>query len=746
MNAPGRALRPPAPIQPRGVPPLFKHPSSSSSSWQSTSTSEASLDSSTEEDELSSDEDLEDDFETESHWSSSGISGDESVWMRRLDLSIGGRAVATGGSGRGGTNGPTRTNSPVARSNLRLSLAVLRARQSLSSQSYESLAGALKSLSSTLPPFPSLTRPSTLAATSENQLGIFVPVLARLAKDVRAAILSEDKSREFRRTKLAREDAKALVALRQRWIVGAKDDGTTGKGKGKEVESADWAAFAEDNVAKNPPPDFLSQDPHTALDAALLTSLESFLLPSSLPRISLSDLALDDSTLSSWPSLRRIEEVAAWYFSFTVATAKEGQAKARRALDNVKSLDLSKNRLTIFPFFLTTLFPNLETLSLSHNAFPHLPPWVTLFSSLRRLRTHANRLVSSRKALKPLSTSTSGRHRRTTKRAGTRANVRDVLIDLRCTISDLRPDRLLPSSTPASATSLAGLSAQLLQSLNLDGPTDSGSPSALANIPPHLRDLVEASYTCISCSRFIPYESDLHVPPFWERVHHLDPGISLPSRLPPQSARPRSSSPPFPSSSDVNDFSDDSSAAERPATLEQRLLLTLLARLDASAPPSHPRPLAHRRASSSTSLSSLASATIARRPAPTDNGPPVLPTLVMGGSGPYGRDYRFCALCAAAHLGLDAEMKAIALERFKVLEPFERRQEGEQSYEEEREELHRLSSWVCMCEVCKEERRMREQREEGDADVAASKAKILRWLRRKERLRDSEVAAPYQID
>ncbi|KAJ8294474.1 hypothetical protein OF846_002317 [Rhodotorula toruloides] len=700
MNAPGRALRPPAPIQPRGVPPLFKHPSSSSSSWQSTSTSEASLDSSTEEDELSSDEDLEDDFETESHWSSSGISGDESVWMRRLDLSIGGRAVATGGSGRGGTNGPTRTNSPVARSNLRLSLAVLRARQSLSSQSYESLAGALKSLSSTLPPFPSLTRPSTLAATSENQLGIFVPVLARLAKDVRAAILSEDKSREFRRTKLAREDAKALVALRQRWIVGAKDDGTTGKGKGKEVESADWAAFAEDNVAKNPPPDFLSQDPHTALDAALLTSLESFLLPSSLPRISLSDLALDDSTLSSWPSLRRIEEVAAWYFSFTVATAKEGQAKARRALDNVKSLDLSKNRLT----------------------------------------------SDSRKALKPLSTSTSGRHRRTTKRAGTRANVRDVLIDLRCTISDLRPDRLLPSSTPASATSLAGLSAQLLQSLNLDGPTDSGSPSALANIPPHLRDLVEASYTCISCSRFIPYESDLHVPPFWERVHHLDPGISLPSRLPPQSARPRSSSPPFPSSSDVNDFSDDSSAAERPATLEQRLLLTLLARLDASAPPSHPRPLAHRRASSSTSLSSLASATIARRPAPTDNGPPVLPTLVMGGSGPYGRDYRFCALCAAAHLGLDAEMKAIALERFKVLEPFERRQEGEQSYEEEREELHRLSSWVCMCEVCKEERRMREQREEGDADVAASKAKILRWLRRKERLRDSEVAAPYQID
>lgn len=241
MHAPGRTLRAPAsPTQSRGLPPLFRDPSSSSS-WRSTS----SLDSSTEDDELSSDEDDDADFETESHWSSSGISGDESVWMRRLDLSIGGGANSAGGSGRGGLNGPPRTNSPVARSNLRLSLAVLRARQSLSSHSYESLAGALKSLSSTLPLLASLSRPSTLGAT--NQLGIFVPVLARLAKDVRAAILSEDKGREFRRTRLAKEDAKALVALRQRWIVGAKEDGV--KGKGKEVE-ADWAAFAEELVAK----------------------------------------------------------------------------------------------------------------------------------------------------------------------------------------------------------------------------------------------------------------------------------------------------------------------------------------------------------------------------------------------------------------------------------------------------------------------------------------------------------------
>ncbi|BGP23745.1 leucine-rich repeat containing protein [Rhodotorula toruloides] len=587
---------------------------------------------------------------------------------------------------------------------------------------------------------------------NENQLGIFVPVLARLAKGARAAILSEDKGREFRRTKLAKEDAKALVALRQRWIVGTKDDGSSGKGKGKEVESADWAAFAEDLVTKKPTPDFLSQDPHATLDDALLTSLESFLLPSSLPRLSLSGLALDDSTLASWPTLRRIEEVTAWYFSFTVATEQEAQSKARRALNNVKSLDLSKNRLTTFPFFLTALFPNLETLSLSHNAFPHLPPWVTLFSSLRRLRTHANRLVSSRKALKPLPTTTSGRRRATTKRAGTRANVRDILVDLRYTISEMRPDRLLPSCVPASETSLAGLSAQLLQTLNLGAAADGGSASAFASIPPHLRDLVEGSYTCISCTRFISNESDLYVPPFWERVHHLDPGISIPSRLPPHSARPRSSSshasssPPLSSSTEMLEppfLNGNSSAAERPATLEQRLLLTLLARLDAPTPPTHPRALAHRRASSSTSLSSLASATIARRPALSENSPPVLPTLVMGGSGPYGRDYRFCALCAAAHLGLDVELKAVALERFKALDPSER------SYEEERGEVLRLSTWVCTCVVCKEERRMRSQIEEaieeGDAKVAASRAKVLRWLRRKERLRDLEVAAPHQV-
>lgn len=344
---------------------------------------------------------------------------------------------------------------------------------------------------------------------------------------------------------------------------------------------------------------------------------------------------------------------------------------------------------------------------------------------------------------------------------GTRANVRDVLVDLRRTVSTLRPDRLLPSLVPASASTLAGLSAQLLQSLNLDSLTEPASPGALASVPSHLRALVEASYTCVSCSRFILNESELHVPPFWERVHHLDPGISIPSRLPPQ-AGPRSSShasssPPVSSTPYIIDLV---SPAERPATLEQRLLLTLLARLDAPAPPSRPRPLAHRRASSSTSLSSLASSSIARRAGaadtssiarrPADSGPPVLPTLVMGGCGPYGRDYRFCALCAAAHLGLEAELKAVALDRFRALDPFENREEGEWDYEEEREQLHRLSTWTCMCEVCKEERRMREQGEEGnekgDAKVAASKAKVLRWLRRKERLHESEIVAPYQVD
>ena len=374
MSGSPRPARPPAlSPAPRAPPPFLRRPSSvSSSSFLSTTTSSLSEPSS---DEDSTDSDSSDDnARTESYWSSSGLSGDEGRFVARLDLSLraptsnGGvsSSIASTASSFALSLGPGQagTASPIARSNLRLSLAVLRARQSLASHSFDALASSLKSLSAALPALSTLSRAPSTAA--ENPLGVFVPTLARLASDVRAALRDEgDKGREFRRTKLARDDAKALVGLRQRWSSGAAG----GKGKARETDSLEWVPLVEAAVAtvrpslsslrraladvlpaQNPPPDLLAataaNERFDRLTPALLTSLEAFLLPSSLPRLSLSDLGLTDADLVVWPALRWLEQVTAWYFSFVVADPDEARRRARIALDGVKSLDLSKNKLT----------------------------------------------------------------------------------------------------------------------------------------------------------------------------------------------------------------------------------------------------------------------------------------------------------------------------------------------------------------------------------------------------------------
>ncbi|GAA5870188.1 hypothetical protein JCM8547_006912 [Rhodosporidiobolus lusitaniae] len=679
-------------------PPHLRRPSSTSSSSFLSSTTSFSEDTSDE----SSSDDSDDSSETEGYASSSGVSGDESRFIRRLDVSLqngAGGANGPGGTSRfpSGTAGATATTSlggsTSARSNLKLSLAVLRARQSLASQSYEALAGALKSLSAALPPVSSLALP---ANGGDNPLGVFVPILHRLAKDVMASVAGEEKGREFRK-KLGKEDAKALVALKQRWSGG-------GKGKGKE-QDADWVAGVDELVSKNPPPAFLSDPNYASLTPSLLTSVEALLLPSSLPRLSLSRLELQDHDLEAWPVLCRLPEVLVWLVSFITPIAAEAERRARRALDGVKSLDLSKNALTSFPIYLTRLFPHLETLSLSHNQFAHLPAWITLFSSLRRIRTHGNLLVTSRRALKPLSERISRKKR--SRPRGTQANVRDVLPFLRDVLLEMDLGDLLPSSPSNTPPSLTSISTQLSQSVFATEET---------LIPPHLEHLLLESYHCTSCRRYILATSPLHLPAFFERIHHLDPGVSLPSHIPssPSPARPPPSSP----------FSAPSS--QRLVSTDQRILLALLSRLDSRPPRPPPR-----RTSSTASLSSLASTSTTsngpprrrptRRERDWENGKAVLPTLVVGGEGEHGREYRFCVVCAAAHLGMEQELEDTGVE------------------------------WACWCFVCVEERRVkgetaadlpkeadekdtRAKENGGEGTVEASKAKVLRWLRRKERM------------
>ena len=108
---------------------------------------------------------------------------------------------------------------------LKLSLSLLRARRALSTHSFEALSAALKSVS--------LAIPSELGS-----VGSFVPILDRLARDLVEGLGGEEMGRQARRT-LSKEDAKALVGLRQRW---------SGKGKGREADS--WVTEVRERVLR----------------------------------------------------------------------------------------------------------------------------------------------------------------------------------------------------------------------------------------------------------------------------------------------------------------------------------------------------------------------------------------------------------------------------------------------------------------------------------------------------------------
>lgn len=118
-----------------------------------------------------------------------------------------------------------RTSPPKA---VKLSLAIARARQALSALSFEALSNSLKSLSAVIP-------------VDTSTLGSFVPILARLAFDLEEILKAEEFGKEYRRT-LGKEEAKALVALRQRWSGG-------NKGKGKETEEG-WVGKIREAVER----------------------------------------------------------------------------------------------------------------------------------------------------------------------------------------------------------------------------------------------------------------------------------------------------------------------------------------------------------------------------------------------------------------------------------------------------------------------------------------------------------------
>lgn len=109
---------------------------------------------------------------------------------------------------------------------LRLSLTVTRARRALLQQHHDELLTALRSLGADLPALQqSLAAPTAStsgtqasgddadAGVARHELGVLLPVLARLARDVEHVTA---RSTAAMRDELPPIDAKALVAIRQR--------------------------------------------------------------------------------------------------------------------------------------------------------------------------------------------------------------------------------------------------------------------------------------------------------------------------------------------------------------------------------------------------------------------------------------------------------------------------------------------------------------------------------------------------
>ncbi|GAA5833367.1 hypothetical protein JCM5353_008429 [Sporobolomyces roseus] len=493
-------------LPPRSSTPFFRRPSLSNSLSSTRSSSSSSSSSSQDSDpDLDSDSSLDYPQRTSLNRHSSQ-SSTESTFPTTSTTSSLPQLSSTS---------PSSSSSSIKRSDLKLSLTYLRARQSLTSSSYESLSTSLRTLSSLLP--------NSSSREAWESIGVFVPILERFVRDLRGTLGREEKASKEYRKGLNKDDAKALVGLRQRWVGG---NATEGKGKRaiKEKDAGlDWAQRVQELVKNNVAPDQISPDSDsvTSLQTqALLNSIESLLLPScSCPRISLQNLQLTTWQLSQWTRLERIQQTIEWYLSFSgIQDSSELSRKARTVLDSVKSLDLSRNQLTSFPSFLPRLFPNLESLSLSHNAFTHLPPSLTLFSNLRRLKLHGNLLVQSQKALLPLHKDSSQAQR---PGKGTRSNVRQIMKDL---LSLRLSQRLSSHDSPNPVRSLFSISLEILHSFS----SSSLYPST-DDLPPHLLEALSDSYLCSSCTRFILPSSPSYTPPFFERLHFLSPGINLPA-------------------------------------------------------------------------------------------------------------------------------------------------------------------------------------------------------------------------
>lgn len=246
--------------------------------------------------------------------------------------------------------------------------------------------------------------------------------------------------------------------------------------------------------------------------------------------------------------------------------------------------------------------------------------------------------------------------------------------------------------------SLVNLATRALQAPISPSPA---SLSSFSDIPLHLSTLVTQSYICASCQHFISFTSPAYLPPLFERIHHLDPGVNIPEKVKssnrdtgmenhqisfPSSLRPPVPIPPEVSSAEENfpplrSFRPNLPSHASPAVMPNSSQV--------SGPAIHSSPVIPipRDPNQPQVLSLEEKVFLALLSRGSD-----LPCYVIGDLSAQKR-YSFCVTCAAGHLGLGL------------------------SYDDGRGECR------CWCRVCKGEAKVRKG-EDGER-------RVMRWLRRR---------------
>lgn len=225
------------------------------------------------------------------------------------------------------------------------------------------------------------------------------------------------------------------------------------------------------------------------------------------------------------------------------------------------------------PTYLSSLFPSLEMLNLAHNEFVEsLPPLIVNFSHLRRIQTHGNSLTA-------------------------RSNAKEV--------AQLISDRSPRTDNDDDEKRVENLSKTCIKILRSEIRSNPSIESEIISyLPLHLSTQLINSYTCTSCKKLIiSIDEKNYLPKLFEMVHHLSPGLTLPS------------SPSIVASQGMRMTGID--VAKRYLSIDEKVLIGLLG--------------------SDLSLNSLIIGT------------PTSSTFAMM---PEGEGYQFCFECAGFHLGV----------------------------------------------------------------------------------------------